>query len=353
VPPLLNAKVAGWLAVPKTSKLAPLGLVSPPRVAVVAALRPVLPICVAPAFASVPPIIRLPPPSKVPALTSSVPLLVRFPVSVAEPVPVILHAPGLLTVTDPIVMALVNVGSPVAIVASKVLPAPLFGKVLLQLDQSATVVQLAVASFHEQVKLVACAGTPAPIRPRAIIATPDSVRKTMCQPPPPRAGRRPSPAIGAPARRSRPLPGNYSQSGGTFDAPLHRTGVQIDMVDVTAGHAVTLTGGDLEPSGITFAAGQEFDDIMKFQPGELTGTFATILAGGNGVSVNLGNGLMLEAIYDNAGGDISLKVEPAIVPAPLIGGGFPAFLAVSGLLLGAKLRERGKKRRSLGTTPHA
>ena len=36
VPPLLNAKVAGWLDEPKTSKLAPLGLVSPPRVAVVA-----------------------------------------------------------------------------------------------------------------------------------------------------------------------------------------------------------------------------------------------------------------------------------------------------------------------------
>jgi hypothetical protein len=147
--------------------------------------------------------------------------------------------------------------------------------------------------------------------------------------------------------------GNYSQSGGTFDAPLHGTGVQIDMIDVTAGHTVNLTGGDLQPFGVTFAAGQEFDDIMTFQPGELSGTFATILGGGNGMSVNLGNGLMLEAIYDNAGGDISLKVEPAIVPAPLIGGGVPAFLAVSGLLFGAKLWERGKKRRSPGTTRHA
>ena len=147
--------------------------------------------------------------------------------------------------------------------------------------------------------------------------------------------------------------GNYSQSGGTFDALLHGTGVQIDEVNVTSGHSVNLTGGDLEAFGVTFALGQVFEDIMTFQPCELTGTFATLQGGGNGTSVDLGNGLTLDAIYDNAGGDISLEVTKTVsVPAPLIGGGVPVFLAVGGILFGAKLLERGKRSRSLGTTRH-
>jgi hypothetical protein len=107
--------------------------------------------------------------------------------------------------------------------------------------------------------------------------------------------------------------GNYAQSGGTFSELLQGTGVQNYEVNVTSGHSVTLTGGDLQPFGVTFALGQEFDDIMTFQPGELTGTFATILGGGNGTTRDLGNGLTLEAIYDNAGGDISLRVIPTTV----------------------------------------
>jgi hypothetical protein len=77
---------------------------------------------------------------------------------------------------------------------------------------------------------------------------------------------------------------------------------------VTDGHTVTLTGGDLHLSGVTFALGQEFDDIMTFQPGALTGTFATVQGGGNGRFVDIGNGLRLNVIYDNAGGDISIEV---------------------------------------------
>ena len=102
---------------------------------------------------------------------------------------------------------------------------------------------------------------------------------------------------------------------------------------------------------MTFALGQVFEDIMTFQPGELSGTFATLEGGGDGTSVDLGNGLTLEAIYDNVGGDISLEVVNTVpVPAPLIGRGVPVFLAVSGMLFGAKLLERSRKRRSLGTT---
>jgi hypothetical protein len=147
--------------------------------------------------------------------------------------------------------------------------------------------------------------------------------------------------------------GNYGQSGGTFDALLHGTGIQIDEVNVTNGHSVTLAGGDLEAFGVTFALGQVFEDIMTFQPGELSGTFATLQGGGNGTSVDLGHGLTLEAIYDNAGGDISLEVVSTVpVPAPPIGRGVPVFLAVSGMLFGAKFLERRRKRRSLKTTPH-
>jgi hypothetical protein len=146
--------------------------------------------------------------------------------------------------------------------------------------------------------------------------------------------------------------GNYGQSGGTFDALLHGTGMQIDEVNVTNGHSVTLAGGDLEAFGVTFALGQVFEDIMTFQPGELSGTFATLQGGGNGTMVDLGNGLTLEAIYDNSAGNISLEVVPTPVPAPLIGVGVPVFVAVSGMLFGAKLLERNKRRRSLGTIPH-
>jgi hypothetical protein len=37
------------------------------------------------------------------------------------------------------------------------------------------------------------------------------------------------------------------------------------------------------------------------------------------------------------------------VPAPLIGRGLPVLIAVGGILFGAKLLERGKKPRALGT----
>jgi hypothetical protein len=104
------------------------------------------------------------------------------------------------------------------------------------------------------------------------------------------------------------IAGNYFQSGGIFAELLHGTGVQLDKVAVTNGHTVNLTGGNLQLSGVTFALGQVFNDIMTFQPGGLSGTFATIQGGGNGTFVDIGNGLRLTAIYDNAGGDISLQV---------------------------------------------
>jgi PEP-CTERM motif len=114
------------------------------------------------------------------------------------------------------------------------------------------------------------------------------------------------------------IDGNYFQSGGTFSELLHGTGDQLDKVAVTSGHTVNLTGGNLQLSGISFALGQEFDNIMKFQPGGLSGTFAMIQGGGNGRFVDIGNGLRLNVIYDNAGGDISIQVGPSQGSTPAI-----------------------------------
>ena len=72
--------------------------------------------------------------------------------------------------------------------------------------------------------------------------------------------------------------GNYSQSGGTFDALLHGTGIQIDEVNVTNGHSVNLTGGDIEVSGVTFTAGQVFEDIIDLPARRAFSVAATVPA---------------------------------------------------------------------------
>jgi hypothetical protein len=48
----------------------------------------------------------------------------------------------------------------------------------------------------------------------------------------------------------------------------------------------------------------------------------------------------------------NIAITSNVVPAPLIGHGLPVILAVGGILFSAKLFERSKKRRSLGTLPH-
>jgi hypothetical protein len=122
------------------------------------------------------------------------------------------------------------------------------------------------------------------------------------------------------------IDGNYFQSGGTFSELLHGTGVQLDKVDVTAGHTITLTGGNLQVSGVTFALGQMFNNIITFQPGGLSGTFSHLQGGGDGTTVNLGGGLILKALYNNLAGNISLEVDkggsgsmanPSIMPTTI------------------------------------
>jgi hypothetical protein len=50
-------------------------------------------------------------------------------------------------------------------------------------------------------------------------------------------------------------------------------------------------------------------------------------------------------VYTWSSDSFTVQIGPAVVPAPLIGSGLPGLLAVGGLLLGAKLLERGKRRR--------
>jgi hypothetical protein len=59
----------------------------------------------------------------------------------------------------------------------------------------------------------------------------------------------------------------------------------------------------------------------------------------------------LDALFGNGLDEMTLRLfgTQAAVPAPLIGHGLPVLLAVGGMLFGAKLFERSKKRRSLGT----
>jgi hypothetical protein len=49
----------------------------------------------------------------------------------------------------------------------------------------------------------------------------------------------------------------------------------------------------------------------------------------------------------------TITITPQVVPAPLIGRGLPVLLVVVGILFGAKLSERSKKRRSLGAATAA
>jgi hypothetical protein len=105
--------------------------------------------------------------------------------------------------------------------------------------------------------------------------------------------------------------GTYNRSGGTLAALLQGTGAgQIGQVHLTNGTSLNLNGGNLaRASGsISYAAGQTFSNVVTFQPGQLFGTFTQLEGLGNGVSANLGGGLTLEALYNNAAGNITLQV---------------------------------------------
>jgi hypothetical protein len=115
------------------------------------------------------------------------------------------------------------------------------------------------------------------------------------------------------------IDGTYSLSNtGSFTSVVTGTGVgQTGDLDVNG--TVNLNGGTLQvdtANGFNFALGQTFT-VMNFTPGSLTGNFGSISYGANAGSdagVDIGNGLALQAVYNNSAGNVQLEVVSA--PAP-------------------------------------
>jgi hypothetical protein len=124
------------------------------------------------------------------------------------------------------------------------------------------------------------------------------------------------------------------------------------------------SGGITLNSGKIFVmGGGSFDDVVFNITGN--GTISTsgglgdesvlegiLLAPNSNSSVALSPGEIVGELI--GGGSIDLASGSQVVPAPSIGRGLPVFLAVGGMLSGARLLARSRKRRSLGTAiPHA
>jgi hypothetical protein len=117
---------------------------------------------------------------------------------------------------------------------------------------------------------------------------------------------------------------------------------------LTGGIGVTDVVFNIEASGnaISTSGGLNNESVIN----------GIVLAPNSGVAMAPGliNGELIaggSTIHIVSGG--SVNSVPAVVPAPLIGRGLPVLLAVGGMLFGARLWERSKKR-SLGTgVPHA
>ena len=116
--------------------------------------------------------------------------------------------------------------------------------------------------------------------------------------------------------------GNYAQSGGTLTEVIGGTGAsQAGLIDVLGGAiplsagtldvpgaAVTLSGGTLVAdfaNGFSPTLGETFT-VMSFTAGDLSGEFGALAyhngsttVTGDSSRVNIGNGLALEALYNN------------------------------------------------------
>jgi fibronectin-binding autotransporter adhesin len=132
--------------------------------------------------------------------------------------------------------------------------------------------------------------------------------------------------------------GNVSQgSGGTLQELIDGTGSgQYSVLGISGSMGVDGTLDIFTGSGFNFVAGETFT-IATFNPGNLTGQFATVEYGsysGTGTSLNIGSGLTLDVLYNNTPGNIQLQV--ASVPEPE-----DAMLMIAGLtLIGFVVRRR-------------
>jgi hypothetical protein len=122
-----------------------------------------------------------------------------------------------------------------------------------------------------------------------------------------------------------------------------------------SGDWIVPSGLELTSGTIAFAengipAAQGVSDILTFAytagplGGHLTGTFESDLDPGL-LPLPAGATVLSEAtpfVFDNAFITADARSDVEVVPAPLIGFGLPVFLAVGGLLFGAKLLQRNR-----------
>jgi hypothetical protein len=120
---------------------------------------------------------------------------------------------------------------------------------------------------------------------------------------------------------------SVNQEGGVFNVLLD--GVTEDTLDI----------GPINPNGV-------IRDMLTFTTTESAGAHTLEILITRPFQ-NLGAGGTPDQFITN------IAITSNVVPAPLIGHGLPVILAVGGILFSAKLFERSKKRRSLGTLPHA
>ena len=148
-----------------------------------------------------------------------------------------------------------------------------------------------------------------------------------------------------------------SQIGILFDGvqPQNANNATVTINDLTlklynAAGTALLGTAVLSPEPLTLATnpGNGISDYLFRLDAAEAASFNALIAG------NLSDIISLDSTIsfpNNSGGpDSYTLIDVAAVPAPLIGHGLFALLAIGGVLFGGELLERSKKRRSLGTT---
>ncbi len=75
-------------------------------------------------------------------------------------------------------------------------------------------------------------------------------------------------------------------------------------------------------NGFSFANGETFD-VLLFKPGQLSGGFSELSYGGQTSTgaINIGNGLFMVPIYDEAAGTAAIEITDTVVAETWTAGG--------------------------------